>query len=65
MEEIARLTSMNVLWNRAPKANVSTESTHTRAYVTLGTLDMTVTSRSTNVTPLHARMGECVMISSP
>merc|ERR1712168_1755416 len=64
LEGIVRLTSTNVLWNHAQKANASTESIHTRAYVTLGTPDMTVTSRSTNVTPLHARMGACVMISS-
>merc|ERR1719494_1577584 len=64
LEETVRLTSMNVLWNRARKVNASTASTHTRVYVTLGTLDMTVTSRSTSVTPHHARMGECVMISS-
>merc|ERR1711962_1143676 len=64
LEGTVRLTLTNALWNHAPKANASTESIHTRAYVTLGTPDMTVTSRSTNVTPLHARTGECVMISS-
>merc|ERR1719494_268859 len=63
LEGTAKLILTNALWNRAPKADASTESTHTRACVTLGTLDMTATSRSTNVTPHHARMVECVMIS--